>query len=111
MTVGTPDLPLPLVNPAEVAPRVLEAQHEEPRLLASTRDIDVHLEEIDLGQFARAIRQRNQRLPPLPLPLGHRRLDQRHADGVAFRLEQLVQSRGGQPCVGVATAAPPRAAS
>ena len=69
------DLILPLVDPREVAARVHQPHQEEPRLAAGPVDVDQHLEEVDLGQIARPIRQRHEDLAALPLPLRDRVLD------------------------------------
>ena len=74
VAVEKADLILPLVDPAEVAAGVHQPQQEEPRLAPHAGDVDQHLEEVDLGEIARAIRQRHEDLAPLPLPLGDRRL-------------------------------------
>ncbi len=97
VSVEKADLILALVNPREVAARVHQAHQEEPRLPAGPVDVDQHLEEVDLGQIARPIRQRHEDLAALPLPLGDRVFDDGHADAVAFGQQQRVQPRGGQP--------------
>ena len=60
-------------------------------------DVDEHLEEVDLGEIARPIRQRHEDLAALPLPLRDRVLDDRDADAVALGHQQLVQPRRRQP--------------
>ena len=67
------DLILALVDPREVAARVHQPHQEQPRLAARPVDVDQHLEEVDLGEIARPIRQRHEDLAALPLPLGDRR--------------------------------------
>lgn len=96
VSVEKADLILALIDPAEVAARVHQAQQKEPRLPPDARDVDEHFEEVNLGQIARAIRQRDHDLAALPPPLGDRLFDQRHADGMALRPQQLMQPRGGQ---------------
>jgi hypothetical protein len=84
------DLILPLVDPAKIPTGVHQAQDKEPRLPALAGQVDQHLEEIDFGQIAGAVRQRNHHFPSLPLPLGDGLLDDRDPDGVAFPAQELV---------------------
>ena len=91
------DLILALVNPREVAARVHQPHQEQPRLAAGAIDVDQHLEEVDLGEIARPIRQRHEDLAALPLPFCDRLFDDGHADALALSPQQLVESRGGQP--------------
>ena len=91
------DLILPLVDPGEVAARVHQPHQEEPRLATGPIDVDPDLEEVDLRQIARPIRQRHEDLAALPLPLRDRSLDDGDADGVPLGHQQLVQPRGRQP--------------
>ncbi len=91
------DLVLALVDPGEVAARVHQPHEKEPRLAADAADVDEDLEEVDLREIARAIRQRHEDLTALPLPLRHRILDDRDAHLLALSQQQLVQPRGRQP--------------
>jgi Sulfatase-modifying factor enzyme 1 len=96
VAVEKADLVSALVDPGEVAARVHQPYEEEPRLAARAVQIDQHLEEIDFGEIAGAVRQRHKDLPPLPLPLGHRLLHQGDADPMPLRYEELVQTRRRQ---------------
>ena len=80
MAVEKADLILPLVDPRKVATGVHQTQDEEPLLLSLATEIDEHFEEIDLGQSAGAIGQRNHDFAPLPLPLRDGRFHDRDAD-------------------------------
>ncbi len=91
------DLILALVNPGEVATGVHQPHQEEPRFAPRAVDVDQDLEEIDLGEITRPIRQRDEHLSPLSLPLGDRVFDDRHAHAFPFRQQHLVQPCGGQP--------------
>ena len=82
MAVEKADLILPLVDPREVTARIHQPHQEEPRLAADAVDVDQHLEEVDLGEIARPIRQRHEDLAALPLPLRHRVFDDGHADAL-----------------------------
>jgi hypothetical protein len=97
MSVEKADLILALVNPGKVAAGVHQAHQEEPRLAAGPVDVDQHLEEVDLGEIARPIRQRHEHLAALPLPLRDRVFDDGHAHAVPLRQQQLVQPCRGQP--------------
>ena len=97
MSVEKADLILPLVNPCEVAARVHQAHQKEPRLPARPVNVDQHLEEVDLREIARAIRQRHEDFATLPFPFRDSVFDDRHADAVPLGQQQLVQPRGGQP--------------
>ena len=99
------DLVLSLVDPREVAARVHQPHQKEPRLPARAVDVEEHLEEIDLGEITRPIRQRHEDLAPLPLPLRHRRFYQRDADLLPLGHQQLVEPRRRQPLL---AAGPPR---
>ncbi len=90
------DLILALVDPREVAARVHQPHQKQPRLAARAVDIDEHLEEVDLGEIAGPIRQRHEDLATLALPLGDRLFDERDADPMALRHQQLVQARRRQ---------------
>jgi len=74
------DLILALVDPRKVAARIHQAHQEEPRLPARPIDVDQHLEEVDLGQIAGAVRQRHEHLAALALPFGDRFLDEGDPD-------------------------------
>ena len=91
------DLILTLVDPGEVATRVHQPHQKEPRLPTDAVEIDQHLEEVDLGEIARPIRQRHEHLAALALPLGDGLFDERDADPMALGDQQLVEPRGRQP--------------
>ncbi|MEQ1871260.1 MAG: hypothetical protein ABL961_14695 [Vicinamibacterales bacterium] len=79
MPVETTDPILPLVGPGEVAALAHQPHQEEPGLAARPVDVDQGLEEVDLGETARSLRQRHEDLAPLPLPLRYRGFDHRDA--------------------------------
>jgi hypothetical protein len=78
------DLILALVDPRKVAARIHQAHQEEPRLPARPVDVDQHLEEVNLRQVARPVRQRHEHLAALALPFGDRFLDDGHPDAEAL---------------------------
>ena len=90
------DLVLALVDPREVAARVHQPHQKEPRLAARAVEIDEHLEEVDLGEIPRPIRQRHEDLAALALPLGDRLFHERDADPMALGHQQLVEPRRRQ---------------
>src|SRR5438045_3959297 len=84
VAVEEADLILPRIQPREVAPRVHEPQEEHPRLLPFSVDVDEDLEEVDLGEVARLVRQRHEHLAALPLPLGDELAHRALADVLAL---------------------------
>jgi heme exporter protein D len=90
-------LVLVLVEPREVAPRVHEPHHEEPCSMSLPVEVDPHLEEGDLRELARPIRQRHEDFSSLPFPLGHQLLDHRLADDVALFSQELPESARREP--------------
>ena len=78
------DLILTLVDPGEVATGVHQPHQKEPRLPTDAVEIDQDLEEVDLGEIARTIRQRHEDLAALALPLGDGLFDERDADPMAL---------------------------
>ena len=91
------DLILALVDPSKVAARVHQPHQEQPRFAARPVEIYEDLEEIDLGQVARPIRQRHEDLAPLPLPLRHGLFDDGDADAEPLSHQQGMEAGRRQP--------------
>ena len=111
VAVEKADLILALVDPGEVAARVHQPHQKEPRLATDAVEIDQDLEEVDLGEIARPIRQRHEDLAALALPLGDRLFDERDADPMALGDQQLVEPRGRQPLLAAGPLGPIRPAA
>jgi hypothetical protein len=87
------DLILALVDPRKVAAGVHQPHQKHPRLTALARDVDQHLEEVDLRQVSRSVGQRHEHLATLPFPLSDGLFDQRDTDAMTFSNQQFVQPR------------------
>jgi hypothetical protein len=77
-------LVLTWIEPREVAARVHQAHHEHVRLASLTVDLDEHLEEVDLGQVAWLVHERDEHLLALSSPLAGDLLHDGVADAMAF---------------------------
>jgi hypothetical protein len=94
VSIEKTDLVLALVDPSKVAAGIHQPHQEEPRLAARAVQIDEHLEEVDLREITRPIRQRHEDLASLPFQLRDRFFDEGDADTMALGNEQLMEPRG-----------------
>ena len=95
MAVQKRDLVAALVQPREVAPRVHQVHHEQPRLLPLPRDLDGDLEEVHLRRVAGTPDQRHKHFLPLTPLLRQVGAHRRAAHLVPFLAELAMHQRPG----------------